>query len=119
MKLVKGQTIPVSGVGPYLAVPIQLIEEETREKVEEAEQPYIFGGYSTMTNPFASPKPTKKVKVEKLFDIYLMVDRKEDLNLLCLEVGFAGKQHRFQITKGKDTFLAYLTETALNQLVDG
>lgn len=71
-----------------------------------------------MTNPFASPKTTKKVKVEKLFDIYLMVDRKEELSLLCLEVGFAGKQHRFQITKGKDCFLAYLTEEALKQLVE-
>lgn len=123
MKLQKAQTIKVGFAGYTKVVPIQLIEleEKTVEPVLGLEDtnPYIFGGFASMTNPFAAPTTTtKKVTSEKLFNVSLMLDGKEDVLLECLEVGFAGKQHKFKINKGKDSFLAYLSEEALNQIVD-
>ena len=129
MKLVKGQEFEVSRFGPILLIPITLLTETPHQELdnsEDMEAPAIFGGWS-MSNPFTPPVPGAKPWVAKYKtvidvtkeEIFLMVDRRTELKLRCMDVGFGGDKHKFAVSKGKqDTFMCLMTDDSLRRMAD-
>lgn len=107
-----------------LTVPVVLVEEHTEHYYEsdpDDSAMTMYGGWGGMGNIFktaAVTKPNKTRTVETKSDILIFVDRKNKIDMRCLDVGFSGNPHKFAVTKGKETFVCYITEDSLRKLVD-
>jgi hypothetical protein len=123
MKLIKGQRFKIEKMGPQKMVPIFLIKEGTisREFVPSSAPTYQANYGFARWNPFVpvTAGTYEDVLKETKEEIYLFVDRNEDLEIECLEVGFAGKLHKFLVSKGKEApFKCYLSEDNLQDIIE-
>jgi len=123
MKLIKDQKFKIEKRGPLKMVPIFLIKETITKEFVPSQAPtyqanYGFAGWNPFTPASDATGTFQDVLKETKEEIYLFVDRNEDLEIECLEVGFAGKLHKFLIRKGsQEPFKCYLTEDSLQNIV--
>lgn len=120
MKLIKGQRFKIEKKGPQKMVPIFLINETIEKQFVPAptyQANYGFAGWSPFVPVVTGTQQDVLKEIQE--EVYLCVDRNEDLEIECLEVGFAGKLHKFLVKKGsQEPFKCYVTEENLQNIVE-